>query len=122
MSFVYLGVAYTCNGFSDGKTKSKHFKKHVKGVPANAFGAGDMTHLNIPDANAYQSFAVSFMNMPYQYHAVSFPVVTLETSAGNLARWDQNQGFFGAMRKDGTLVTFHMRPGAHLFQQAVLEY
>lgn len=122
MSFVYEGVVYTCTGFSDSKTKNKHFKKHVKGVPANAFGAGDMKDYNIADANAYQNLAVRFMNLAGSFHATDFPIVTLETAKGNLARWDQNRGFFGAMNKQGTLLTFHMRPGAHLFQQAVNEY
>jgi hypothetical protein len=98
------------------------FQEHVKGVPANAHGAGELKHFNIADANAYQHHAVQLMNMPGSLHATNFPMITLETSQGNLARWDQNQGLFGAMRKDGTLLTFHMRYGAHLFQQAILEY
>jgi hypothetical protein len=50
-----------------------------------------MKHFNIADANAHQHHAVQLMNMPGSFHATNFPIITLETSQGNLA-WDQNQG------------------------------
>ncbi|MEB2184371.1 hypothetical protein VDS18_00340 [Xanthomonas campestris pv. campestris] len=119
--FYHEGKMYQCAGFQDSKTRNKHFKKHVKGVPANSVGAGDLAHLNITDAYAYQQMACTFMNQAGRFHATDFPIVTLETSKGNIARWNQNSGLFGSMTPDGTLLTFHIRKDASQFQTAITD-
>jgi hypothetical protein len=112
-----------CLGFNNSKTRNKHYKKHVLGKPANAFGAGDMAKLAhiFKSAAIYEQHGVSFMNQVGHFHSVDFPIVELHSrKRKHTVRWNQNTGELGVMDQDGYLITYHLR-NADGFQAAVLE-
>jgi hypothetical protein len=112
-----------CLGFRNSKTRNKHYKKHVLGKPANAYGAGDMAHLVgvLKTAEAYQQRAVQFMETTSPFHAVHHPIVELPSrKRKHTVRWNQNTGELAVMDAEGYLITYHLR-NADAFQAAVLE-
>lgn len=110
-----------CFGFKDGDKRTKHYKKHVLGIGGGANWKADMENM-YTDALAYEAAAIAFATLEGEFHAVNFPIVELLTNNGNFARWNQNTGLFVASKADGTLLTFHFRHDASLFQAAVLEF
>lgn len=110
-----------CFGFSNSKTRNKHFKKHVQGKGGGTAWVADMpgTYLTAGD---YEQGAIAFATSTGQFHAFDHPIVELETANGNFCRWNQNTGLFVAATATGELLTYHIRPDASDFQRAVLEF
>ena len=110
-----------CYGFNDSTKRNKHYKQHVKGIGGGTNWKPDMPDW-YTDALAYEAAAIAFATMPGTFHAVNFPIVELITNKGNMARWNQNTGLFVAATSEGTLLTYHIRGDASLFQSAILEF
>jgi hypothetical protein len=110
-----------CNGFSDSKSRNKHFKKHVLGKGGGTAWIADMPgrYLSAVD---YERAAIEFATREGAFHASTNPIVELETANGNFARWNQNTGEFVAATAGGDLLTYHIRDDASKFQSAILEF
>jgi len=110
-----------CYGFSNSKTRNKHFKKHVQGKGGGTGWVADMPGWYV-SADLYQQAAIDFATANGVYHAEQFPITELETASGNFARWNQNTGMFVCATATGDLLTFHIRSDAYDFQRAILEF